>query len=130
MSVTKQACDLCGRDLGRTVEGVETPPFGLARPFKGTLAMISHYTMGTVGVVLEVQGAFSGFDIAPNAQVTITGAASPTPLQPVGFPPRWEAKPRNPDCEAGKHRACDGRALDPTTDDIVACPCQCHRGTR
>lgn len=31
-----------------------------------------------------------------------------------------------PDCLAKKCRACDGRALDIESDDIVACDCICH----
>lgn len=32
----------------------------------------------------------------------------------------------NPECQAGKHRVCFGQALDDTTDQIVACECECH----
>ncbi len=35
--------------------------------------------------------------------------------------------PIGPDCHDGKHRACDGRALDETTDDITTCDCTCHK---
>lgn len=35
--------------------------------------------------------------------------------------------PVGPDCRDGKHRACDGRALDVTTDQIVGCACPCHQ---
>lgn len=31
-----------------------------------------------------------------------------------------------PDCRDNKHPACDGRALNTTTDDIEACGCYCH----
>ena len=31
-----------------------------------------------------------------------------------------------PDCLAKKCRACDSRALDIETDEIVACDCNCH----
>ena len=34
--------------------------------------------------------------------------------------------PIGPDCRAGKHPACDGRALDEATDDITDCTCHCH----
>ena len=32
-----------------------------------------------------------------------------------------------PDCRDGKHDACDGRALDVATDEIVDCACPHHR---
>lgn len=35
--------------------------------------------------------------------------------------------PIGPDCHDGKHRACDGRALDETTDEITTCNCACHK---
>ena len=41
--------------------------------------------------------------------------ALPVPGQSIG-----------PDCRAGKHPACDGRALDEATDDITDCACTCH----
>jgi hypothetical protein len=31
-----------------------------------------------------------------------------------------------PDCQYGKCKACDGRALDEATDQIVDCDCPCH----
>jgi hypothetical protein len=31
-----------------------------------------------------------------------------------------------PDCVAGKCTACDGRAWDPTADDVTECCCECH----
>lgn len=34
-----------------------------------------------------------------------------------------------PDCAAGKHPACDGRAWDDETDDITTCDCPCHWDT-
>lgn len=36
-------------------------------------------------------------------------------------------EPLDPDCEVGKHAACSGRALDPTTDELTPCACPCHR---
>jgi hypothetical protein len=32
----------------------------------------------------------------------------------------------NPDCEAGKHRACNGEAWDFTRDELAVCLCPCH----
>lgn len=37
-------------------------------------------------------------------------------------------KPIGPDCLNGKHPACDGRALDETTDEITDCKCSCGHG--
>lgn len=39
----------------------------------------------------------------------------------------WRYLPIGPDCDAAKHRACSGQALDETTDEIVACTCACHQ---
>ncbi|WP_193596098.1 hypothetical protein [Microbacterium sp. YJN-G] len=36
-------------------------------------------------------------------------------------------EPIGPDCRAGKHDACDGRALDETADEVTDCMCSCHR---
>lgn len=35
----------------------------------------------------------------------------------------WAALPRCPECVNGKHPDCDGRALDPITDELVPCAC-------
>lgn len=32
----------------------------------------------------------------------------------------------DPDCRAGKHRACGGSAWDHNNDHIVDCECDCH----
>ena len=32
----------------------------------------------------------------------------------------------NPECRDGKHRNCDGRALDVARDVFVGCDCSCH----
>ncbi len=40
---------------------------------------------------------------------------------------RGEAPTLGPDCHDGKHRACDGRALDEATDEITTCDCTCHK---
>lgn len=32
-----------------------------------------------------------------------------------------------PDCGAGKHLACDGRAWDDEADTITRCICDCHK---
>lgn len=34
--------------------------------------------------------------------------------------------PMDPDCRAGKHRACMGAALDEVSDTVVPCGCSCH----
>lgn len=36
--------------------------------------------------------------------------------------------PVDPDCRplANKHATCQGLALDPVSDEIVACACHCH----
>ena len=34
----------------------------------------------------------------------------------------------NPDCAQGKHVACSGQAWDWEADDLVPCPCPCHKG--
>lgn len=34
----------------------------------------------------------------------------------------------NPDCRAGKHRACSGRGWDLSSDQSVPCLCSCHHG--
>lgn len=31
-----------------------------------------------------------------------------------------------PDCQAGKHRACDGRGFDLVADEVIRCGCGCH----
>lgn len=31
-----------------------------------------------------------------------------------------------PDCRVGKHRACNGLALDEATDEITDCECEEH----
>jgi hypothetical protein len=48
-------------------------------------------------------------------------------------PGRWGrvvADPVCPECRAGKHRNCDGDALDEATDEIVQCACGCHTFAR
>jgi len=37
-------------------------------------------------------------------------------------------RPINPDCRAGKHRACSGTAWDDAADEITGCSCRCHEG--
>jgi hypothetical protein len=32
----------------------------------------------------------------------------------------------NPECRAGKHNNCDGRAIDMDLDEFVNCICACH----
>lgn len=36
----------------------------------------------------------------------------------------------NPDCVAGKHRACSGTAWDETADELTLCTCHCHAAAR
>lgn len=55
-------------------------------------------------------------------------------MQPVRAGPRdddnddkKEGGTMNPDCSQGKHVACSGQAWDWDTDDLVPCPCTCHR---
>ena len=33
----------------------------------------------------------------------------------------------NPDCQAGKHRACNGTGWDAAADELATCTCACHR---
>lgn len=32
----------------------------------------------------------------------------------------------NPDCQAGKHPACNGDGWDIDKDEPMVCPCACH----
>jgi len=34
----------------------------------------------------------------------------------------------NPDCSAGKHKACSGTAWDDAADALTTCTCSCHGG--
>lgn len=47
----------------------------------------------------------------PTETIVITGKPAPA---------------TGPDCQANKHPACDGRALDEATDEITRCECACH----
>jgi hypothetical protein len=49
---------------------------------------------------------------------------SNTPKQPSKETPM--SKNLNPECVEGKHANCWGDALDPTTDDLGPCDCECH----
>ncbi|MGP5162586.1 hypothetical protein [Arthrobacter rhombi] len=104
MTVQKLAADLCQRDIGRRIEC--TVPYR-GNTATGTLAAME---AGRHGVLLYLFGTIRSVRLLPDAVVEVTGA---TP--PIG-----------PDCLHGKHPACDGRALDPATDDVVACTCHCH----
>lgn len=105
MTVQKLAADLCQRDIGRTID--------CTNPVDGTTT--SGTLMAMESTIREVQLWLTGDTIKPvlllpGDVVEVTGA---TP--PIG-----------PDCLHGKHPACDGRALDPASDDVVACTCHCH----
>ncbi|MGP5219414.1 hypothetical protein [Arthrobacter rhombi] len=104
MTVQKLAADLCQRDLGRRIECTD--------PYDGKTATgtVTAMESGMHGVLLYLSGTIRSVRILPSAVVEVTGA-TPT----IG-----------PDCLHGKHPACDGRALDPATDDVVPCTCHCH----
>lgn len=54
----------------------------------------------------------------------------PPPVQHDGPPPLDDYPPPiDPDCLAGKHHACHGRAWDFEADDEVQCACGCHEIT-
>lgn len=115
MSVTREARYLSGADRGKhvslTVPGSRFGDWALAGELVGT----RHWGDGTVDILVKWDGESRGPRIAnhlpPETPVIITGKVSPA----IG-----------PDCQSNKHRACDGRALDEATDDIVACQCTCH----
>ena len=105
MTIQKLAADLCQRDIGRTVECTD-PSDG--KTATGTLTALEAMTRA---VRLWLTGdTITSVRLLPGDVVEVTGA---TP--PIG-----------PDCLHGKHPACDARALDPATDDVVACTCHCH----
>lgn len=105
MTIQKLAADLCQRDIGRTVE-CTNPADG--KTTTGTLTVVE--TIPRSVQVWLTGSTTTAVVLLPGDVVEVTGA---TP--PIG-----------PDCLHGKHPACDERALDPATDDIVACTCHCH----
>lgn len=44
----------------------------------------------------------------------------------LGAPERTPHIPPSPDCKAGKHAACDGKAWDFANDREAHCLCDCH----
>ncbi len=42
-------------------------------------------------------------------------------------PAAGEGPAISPDCQAGKHHACDGGAWDFANDEATPCTCECHR---
>ncbi|WP_417220539.1 hypothetical protein [Arthrobacter sp.] len=104
MTTQKQAADLCHRDIGRRIE-CTNPDNG--KTVSGVLNALE--TTGHA-VRLWLEGALKSLRLLPGDVVEVTGAAPP-----IG-----------PDCLHGKCRACDGRALDQATDDVVPCAHHCH----
>lgn len=105
MTIQKLAEDLCQRDIGRTV--------GCTDPTDGTTATGTLIALEAVTKAVELWltgNTITSVLLMPGDVVEVTGASPP-----IG-----------PDCLHGKHPACDGRALDPATDDVVACTCHCH----
>ncbi|WP_372699395.1 hypothetical protein [Arthrobacter sp. JSM 101049] len=104
MTTQKQAADLCQRDIGRTIE-CTNPADGTTTvgPLAIVEALAAHVRIWAVGWLNPIR-------LLPGDVVEVTGAAPA-----IG-----------PECLHGKCRACDGRALDQATDDIVPCTHHCH----
>ena len=103
MPVTREARYLSGADIGKTI----TAALGHER----TIQSVDHDQHGCWVRSSTKDGRRWKNHFTPNELVTITGKTSPA----IG-----------PDCQADKHRACDGRALDEATDEITRCQCACH----
>lgn len=103
MTVTRAARSLSPADRGRTIEGTDVET---GRPFAGSL-IHGDFTRDLLWIQLTGAGTVK---LGLDDPVQVTGAR-----RAIG-----------PDCMHGKHRACDERALEEETDDVVRCTCHCH----